>query len=46
MESTRQLIHLVPCDAALIRIFEIETQALGMFNCLFQFIPNMTLLAR
>ena len=46
MECARKLIHLVPRDAALIRILKIETQVLCVINRLFQFIPNLTLLAR
>ena len=46
MERARQLIHLVPRDAALIRILKIETQVLCVIDRLFQFIPNLTLLAR
>jgi hypothetical protein len=45
MKSTRQVVHLVPCDATLIRILKIEAQTLGVIDRLFQFIPNLTLLA-
>jgi hypothetical protein len=45
MERTRQLIHLVPRDAALIRILKIVTQTLCVINRLFQFIANLPLLA-
>ena len=46
MERARQLIHLVPRDAALSRILEIVTQTLGVIDRLFQFVSNLTLLAR
>jgi len=46
VKCTRQIIHLIPRDAAFRRILKIRAQVLGVFNRLFQFIPNLTLLAR
>jgi hypothetical protein len=45
VKRTRQIIHLVPRDAALLRILKIAAQVLGVINRLFQFIPDVTLLA-
>ena len=46
MERARQIIHLVPRDATLFRVLEIETQVLSVFNRLFQLEPNLPLFAR
>jgi len=46
MKCTRQIIHLIPCDAAFRSILKIRAQVLGVFNRLLQLIPNLTLLAR
>jgi len=46
MERARQIIHLVPRDATLFRVLEIETQVLSVFNRLFQLVPNLPLFAR
>ena len=44
MKRSRQFIHLVPRDAALLRILEIEAHTLCMVDRLLQLVPNKPLL--
>ena len=46
MKSTRQLIHLIPCDVTLLRVLKVETQILCMLNSILELGPNLTLPAR